>query len=121
MDFLVKRVRDGAYERIIAAYRPSVSVEHFQECLCLHSLEETRHFLQERGAVFVEEKGDQPFSVDCAKSKAKLLTLTNPTQPAMDEACTTPLCYSGKPGKKDKKRNRKTKKHSKKKKRLRSS
>jgi SAC3 family protein LENG8/THP3 len=65
MDFLVKRMRDGAYERIVAAYRPSVSVEHFREWLCFQNLEETRRFLRENGAVFVKEKGQPPFWVDC--------------------------------------------------------
>lgn len=68
MDFLVKRVRDRAYERIIAAYRPTVSVEHFRECLCFPDLEETRLFLRQSDAVFVHEKGEPPFYVDCKAS-----------------------------------------------------
>jgi hypothetical protein len=68
MDFLVKRVRDLAYERIIAAYRPTVSVEHFRECLCFNDLEETRLFLRQSDAVFVHEKGQPPFFVDCKAS-----------------------------------------------------
>jgi hypothetical protein len=68
MDFLVKRVRELAYERIIAAYRPTVSVEHFRECLCFRDLEETRLFLRQSDAVFVHEKGQPPFFVDCKAS-----------------------------------------------------
>jgi hypothetical protein len=68
MDFLVKRVRDSAFERIIAAYRPTVSVEHFRECLFFQDLDETRLFLQESGAVFVQEKGEPLFFVDCKAS-----------------------------------------------------
>ena len=85
MDFLVKRVRDGAYERIVAAYRPNVSLEHFRECLRFDDLEETRKFLYQHGAVFVEEtdcaspsRTKRPktestaFWVDCRASSAAL-------------------------------------------------
>jgi hypothetical protein len=69
MDFLVKRVRDGAYQRIIAAYRPTVGVEEFRECLHLDDLEETRRFLRQNGAVFIKEQdGNAPFWVDCKAS-----------------------------------------------------
>lgn len=69
MDFLVKRVRASAYERIVAAYRPTISVEHIREALLFQDLEETRKFLQESGAVFVEEHGEPVFWVDCKASK----------------------------------------------------
>ena len=65
MDFLVRRVRSTAYERIIAAYRPFLSVEHFREALLLQDLEETRRFLRRSGAVFLQEQGGPPFWVDC--------------------------------------------------------
>lgn len=68
MDFLVKRVRDRAYERIIAAYRPNVSVEHIRECLNFPDLEETRLFLRQSKAAFVIENTDPPFWVDCKAS-----------------------------------------------------
>lgn len=68
MDFLVKRVRDSAYERIVAAYRPTVSVEHFRQCLRFPDLDETRSFLQQSEAVFVVEKGEPSFFVDCKAS-----------------------------------------------------
>jgi len=75
MDFLVKRVRDRAYERIVASYRPSVSVEHFRECLRFEDLEETRRYLRRMGAVFVVEKNtDPPFWVDCKASSATSCT-----------------------------------------------
>lgn len=65
MDFLVRRVRKNAYERIIASYRPSLSVEHFREALSFQDLEETRRFLKENGAIFIHELGAPPFWVDC--------------------------------------------------------
>lgn len=65
MDFLVRRVRKNAYRRIIASYRPSVSVEHFRESLSFQDLEETRRFLKENGAIFIHELGAPPFWVDC--------------------------------------------------------
>ena len=71
MDFLVKRMREKAYERIIAAYRPTICVEYFRGTLCFHDMEETRLFLRQRNAVFV--KGEKPpLWVDCkASSDAK--------------------------------------------------
>lgn len=65
MDFLVRRVRQNAYHRIIASYRPSLSVEHFREALSFQDLEETRRFLKENGAIFIHELGAPPFWVDC--------------------------------------------------------
>lgn len=71
MDFLVKRVRDSAHDRIMAAYRPTVSIEHIRDCLHFQDLEETRRFLRQRGAVFVEEKGEPPFWIDCKSSMSR--------------------------------------------------
>jgi hypothetical protein len=69
MDFLIKRVRESAYERIIAAYRPMISVEHIREALLFKDMEETRHFLESSGAVFCDvEKGEPPFWVDTKAS-----------------------------------------------------
>jgi SAC3 family protein LENG8/THP3 len=68
MDFLVRRVREAAYERIIAAYRPTMSVEHFREALFLQDLDETRRFLQKNGAVFLRDSGVSKFFVDCKAS-----------------------------------------------------
>jgi len=65
MDFLVRRVRKSAYERIIASYRPSLTVEHFREALAFEDFEETRQYLKENGAMFVHELGAPPFWVDC--------------------------------------------------------
>jgi hypothetical protein len=65
MDFLVRRVRKNAYQRIVAAYRPSLSVEHFRVSLSFQDLEETRRFLKENGAIFIHELGAPPFWVDC--------------------------------------------------------
>jgi hypothetical protein len=69
MDFLVKRVRERAYERIIAAYRPMISVEHIRKALLFKDMEETRDFLKSSGAVFCDvEKGEPPFWVDTKAS-----------------------------------------------------
>ena len=70
MDFLLNRIRCGAYERIIAAFRPSISVESIRETLKFRDLEETRQFLKSSGAVFVKESGGAPpFFVDTKTSK----------------------------------------------------
>jgi SAC3/GANP family len=68
LDFLVKRVRDGAFESIVAAYRPHVSVEELREWLSFSDVEETRRYLKEVGAVFVQEENQTPFWVDCKLS-----------------------------------------------------
>jgi len=81
MDFLVRRVRNNAYQRIIAAYRPSVSVEHFREALSFQDLEETRLFLKENGAIFIHELGAPPFWVDC-----KATILATPRAAGMAQA-----------------------------------
>ena len=71
MDFLLNRIRCGAYERIIAAFRPSISVESIRETLKFRDLEETRQFLKSSGAIFVKENGGvPPFFVDCKASKS---------------------------------------------------
>jgi hypothetical protein len=49
-------VRDQAYRRIVAAYRPNVGVEYLRECLHFEDLEEARRFLRQSGAVFVREE-----------------------------------------------------------------
>ena len=72
MDFLVRRVRDSAYERIVVSYRPTMSVEHFREALFFQDLEETRRFLRKNGAVFVRDSGGPPFWVDCKASTTAL-------------------------------------------------
>ena len=68
MDYLVKRVRENAYERIISAYRPTVSVEYIRDSLKLKDMEETRLFLRQRNASFVHEQGQPLFWVDCKGS-----------------------------------------------------
>lgn len=74
MDFLVRRVRDAAYERIIAAYRPTISVEYVREALVLQDLDEARRFLKKKGAVFVGKLTGPPFWVDC---KTTFASFTN--------------------------------------------
>ena len=71
MDYLVNRVRIDAYKRIVASFRPTISVEFFRETLYFADLEETRIFLNKNNAVFVKGKGDvgPPFWVDCKASR----------------------------------------------------
>jgi len=73
MDFLVRRVRINAYQRIIASYRPSLSVEHFREALAFEDLEVTRRFLKKNGAKFISEIGAPPFWVDCKTSSQSIV------------------------------------------------
>jgi hypothetical protein len=70
MDFLVKRVRDEAYHRVIASHRPTVSIEYIRDALHLADLEETRRFLRQQGASFIQEKGEPTFWIDCKSSLA---------------------------------------------------
>ena len=69
MDFLVKRIRDAAYERIMVAYRPSFGVEEIRASLNFQDLKETKKFLKQNGAVFIKEKGEPRFLVDCKASR----------------------------------------------------
>jgi hypothetical protein len=70
MDYLVRRVRNVAYGRTIAAYRPSISTEHFREVLEFRDLEETRTYLKEKGAIFLNDSDNLPFWVDCKATHA---------------------------------------------------
>lgn len=72
MDFLVKRVRSEAYDRIVASYRPTMGIEYFREALQFPNLEETRHFLKTSGAVFLKDTERESW-VDCKASHAKQL------------------------------------------------
>eukprot|EP00529_Nitzschia_sp_RCC80_P023381 CAMPEP_0113475688 /NCGR_PEP_ID=MMETSP0014_2-20120614/19253_1 /TAXON_ID=2857 /ORGANISM="Nitzschia sp." /LENGTH=476 /DNA_ID=CAMNT_0000368623 /DNA_START=1094 /DNA_END=2524 /DNA_ORIENTATION=- /assembly_acc=CAM_ASM_000159 len=74
MDFLLRRIRQNAYESIVASYRPSVGVEQFRETLVFSDMDETRRFLRKSGAVWVEDQGGSgpPAWVDC---KASFLAL----------------------------------------------
>ena len=74
MDFLVRRVRKAAYERIIAAYRPTISIEHFREALCFQKLKESRKFLRKNGAIFVAEKAGPPILIDCKASFMSMMS-----------------------------------------------
>lgn len=71
MDFLVKRVRNEAYDRIVASYRPTMGIEYFREALKFPNLEETREFLKQSGAVFIKDRGSE-FWIDCKASHAKM-------------------------------------------------
>ena len=71
MDFLVRRVRDNAYARMIASYRPSVSVETIRENLHFHDLQEARQYLnsKSKSTIYIVTKDtttdDPPFLIDC--------------------------------------------------------
>jgi hypothetical protein len=71
MDFLVKRVRKEAYDRIVAAYRPSMGIEFFRAALKFPNLEETREFLKLSGAVFLSDK-ESEFWIDCKASQGNI-------------------------------------------------
>lgn len=71
MDFLVKRVRDHAYQRILASYRPNVSIENVRAWLLLDDLEETRTFLEKKNACFIQVLGEDPFWIDCKTSNRR--------------------------------------------------
>lgn len=74
MDFLVKRVRNDAYERIVSSYRPTMGVEYFREALSFENLEETRSFLKKNKVVFVEDT-ESEFWIDCKASTDALRNL----------------------------------------------
>ncbi|VEU37886.1 unnamed protein product [Pseudo-nitzschia multistriata] len=77
MDFLVRRVRNVAYTRIISAFRPTISTEYFREALAFRDLEETRQFLIDKGAVFLNDNdGDPLFWIDCKATYAVYLHRT---------------------------------------------
>mmetsp|Transcript_5247 Transcript_5247/g.8116 ORF Transcript_5247/g.8116 Transcript_5247/m.8116 type:complete len:393 (-) Transcript_5247:233-1411(-) len=69
MDFLLQRMRLEGYKRIIAAYRPTVSVEFLKKTLLFSDVEETRRFLKECKAKFIKEKGRAPALIDCKLSR----------------------------------------------------
>lgn len=71
MDFLLKRVRKEAYDRIVASYRPTIGVEYIRETLQFPSLEDTRIFLKKNGAIFVEDSASE-FAIDCKASHGRL-------------------------------------------------
>ena len=70
MNFLVQRMQSSAYQRIVSAFRPTVSAELFRQTLFFHDLEETRQFLKKNKAIFIKEMGDggPVFWIDCKAS-----------------------------------------------------
>ena len=70
MDFLLNRIRNAAFSRIVVAYRPAITVEYIQHALGFQDYEEARQFLKKNGAVFVEKNG-LPISVDCKASSIR--------------------------------------------------
>ena len=77
MDYLVRRVRNVGYVRIIAAYRPTISTERFREALSFRDLEETRQFLKKKGAIFLYDKEYPSFWVDCKATYASYSKTAN--------------------------------------------
>ena len=85
MDFLVNRVRKAAYLRAIASHRPNIGTEQFREWFRFDDLEQTRQFLKQQGAVFLNVSDTAAFWVDCKASYAKLnqdakITEASPTK-----------------------------------------
>jgi hypothetical protein len=68
MDFLVQRVRNAAYDCIVAAYRPAVSVDFFRRQLHFgdDDQDDALQFLQQRRAVWVGDGGPPRRSTDPA-------------------------------------------------------
>lgn len=71
MDFLVKRVRAEAYDRIIASFRPTMDIEYFQDALQFENVVEATEFLNNSGAVYMQES-ESKWLVDCKGSYARL-------------------------------------------------
>ena len=69
IDFMLQRVRITAYESIVAAFRPTIGVRQIQEWMGFLDRQETKKFLQARGAVFLQqeedEKGNDGELLDC--------------------------------------------------------
>ena len=72
MDFMLKRVRVTAYESIVAAYRPTIGICDIQEWLGFLDEQETRLFLKERDAIFIEDTSSSEAELDCKACFAKL-------------------------------------------------
>jgi hypothetical protein len=71
MDFLVKRVRAEAYDRIIASFRPTLDIEYFRDALQFQDSGEATEFLNNSGAVYVQDS-EAKWLVDCKASYARL-------------------------------------------------
>ena len=65
LDFLVHRVRDQAYDRMVTAYRPSLSISFLQGRLAFSDEEETKQYLKRANAQFIGELSD---AIDCKLS-----------------------------------------------------
>ena len=74
MDFLVKRVRAEAYDRIIAAFRPTMDIGYFQDALHFENVGETTEYLNTCGAVYVQDS-ESKWLVDCKASYSRLQQL----------------------------------------------
>lgn len=70
MDFLLQRVRDLSFGRMVASYRPSLSLSFLQASLGFSDYEETRIYLKRTGAVFIKEGNKTTEMVDCKGSMA---------------------------------------------------
>jgi SAC3/GANP family len=72
MDFLVKRVRQAAFERVLHAYVPVLGMEQVRQWLWFDDLEQTRRFCHQQGALFVQDDGGPLFWIDCQASCQKI-------------------------------------------------
>ena len=113
MDFLVRRVRDNAYARMIASYRPSVSVETIRENLHFHDLQEARQYLnsKNKSTIYIVTKDtttdDPPFWIDC---KATYVLQQQQQQPHQQQLSSlSGLRNKNKKGKKRKQRKKQNK------------
>lgn len=72
MDFLVLRVRQSAMERMLAAYRPTLSMEQIRETLAFPDLEAARLFLKNnQNVLYVKEDESPKFWIDCKASSLR--------------------------------------------------
>jgi SAC3 family protein LENG8/THP3 len=65
MDFLVQRVRTQAYRVLVAAHRPTLSLEYLQQQLQFDSEPELRDFLRQQNVVYASIDN----AVDCRQSQ----------------------------------------------------
>ena len=87
MDFLVQRVRSNAVQQMVAAHRPTLTMEYIQQALDFRDVEETYQFLKKRKDIVLErlkehaeggkkkkkkKKRAYMFVVDCKASSAAM-------------------------------------------------
>lgn len=77
MDYLVRRVRNRAFATLMNAYRPTISAERIREILSFRDLEEARQFLKKKGAIFLNDRENPSFWVDCKATYLSYLKSNN--------------------------------------------